>query len=184
MFSDELQRYKESGKLVEVYMDEHDTSKFDVGFILAHDDDFFLMLAVTKYGRLDGYLLQEVDAIVRVSSDTAYLKRIATLMRYYNEKQERLTAGDSLAYDVLEYCRINNRIASIDILGSGYADALGYVEELDGERCIVRQVTEDGKSDGTTSILLNDISYISCCSNIEVMLEILNSELFDEMHSS
>lgn len=184
MFSEELSRYRDSNTLVEVYTNERDTSKFDVGFILASDDEYFIMLTVTKFGRLDGFVLQEVDSIVRVSADTVYLKKIATLMRFYSEKREKIPAEQYPVYDLLEYCRANNRIASIDLLGSEFSDAKGYIEELDYDKCIVRQVSDDGKSDGATSILLKDISYISCCSNSEIMMEILNSELFDEMHSN
>jgi hypothetical protein len=184
MFSSELQKLMESAKLVEVYTNENDTSKFDVGFIVACDDEYFIMLTVTKFGRLDGFVLQEVDSIVRISEDTVYLRKIATLMRYYNEKREKITVDQYPVYDLLEYCRANNRIASIDLLGSEYSDAKGYIEELDYDKCVVRQVSEEGKNDGATSIILKDISFISCCSNIEIMLEILNSELFDEMHSN
>lgn len=184
MFSEDMQKFKDNGKLVEVYTDERDTSKFEVGYVAAFDDEFFILLAVTKFGRLDGFILQETDNIVRVSEDTVYLKRISTLMRFYNEKQERPIIDKYPVYGLLEYCRANNRIASIDLLGSEYFDARGYVEELDIDKCTVKQVSDDGKSDGATSILLKDISYITCCSNAEVMLEILNSELFDEMHSN
>jgi hypothetical protein len=182
MFASELQKYKDNQKLIEVYTDDRDTSKFSVGRVIYSDNDFFILFGVDQYGRFDGHLLMETEAIVRISEDSLYLNKMASLMRYYNEKPEKLHIDQYPVYSLLDHCKQANRIVSVDLLGSGIVDAKGYVEELDFDKCVIRQVSEFGKSDGSAMLLLNDITYITFGSKDEVMLEILNSELFDEMH--
>lgn len=184
MFSDILKRCQEDKKLIGVYTNRQDLSKFDVGIALAVDDDFLILSSVSKYGKRNGLLLVEQDSVVRVDEDSVYLRKIGALMRYYSEKPEVLSAEQYLVYSLLEYCHANNRIAAIDLLDSGTYDTVGFIDELDTDRCVIKQVSEFGKYDGTSSILLADITSISCCSEMEVMLEVLSSEMFDEVRFS
>lgn len=184
MFSDLLRRCQEDKKLIGVYTNLQDLSKFDVGVALAVDDDFLILSSVSKYGKLNGLLLIELDSVVRIDEDSVYLRKINALMRYYNEKPDVFTADQYLVYSLLEFCHTNNRIAAIDLLDSGTYDAVGFVDELDTERCIIKQVSEFGKNDGISTILLADITSITCCSEMEVMLEVLSSEMFDEVRFS
>lgn len=179
----ELDKYQEERTLVEVYTNAQDTTRFDVGYILAFDDDFFIMLTLSKYGRLDGFYLYKTENIIRICVNSKYLKKMTSLMRFYNEKQDIINIDKYLVYDLLDYCRINNRIVSVEILDSGNIDTRGYIEELDVDKCCIRQISEYGENNGVTSILLKDISEIKCCSSMEVMHEILSSELFDEIRS-
>lgn len=183
MFSEELERCKASGKLIEVYTDDRNTSKFVVGVVLYNDDDLFVLSCVSEFGKPDGFLMLETEQIVKIGEDSIYLKKIGALMRYHHERQERIEIEKYPEYTLLDHCRSNNRIAAVELLGSGRIDARGYVEELDIDKCVIRQIDDDGKNNGTAGILLKDISTISCCSNAEAMLEILSSELFDEMRS-
>ncbi len=184
MFSDLLIRCQENKKLIGVYTNRQDLSKFDVGVVLAVDDDFLVLSSVSKFGKLNGLLLVELGSVVRIDEDSVYLKKINALMRYFNEKPEVFSAEQYLVYSLLEYCHANNRIAAIDLLDSGTYDAVGFVDELDTERCVIKQVSEFGKNDGTSNILLADITSISCSSEMEVMLEVLSSEMFDEVRFS
>lgn len=184
MFSDLLLRCKESRKLVGVYSDRRDPTKFDVGIVIALDDNHFILSSVSTYGKLNGLLLYEVESVLRVDEDSIYLKKIAALMRYNNEKQEAFTADRYLPYSLLEHCRANSRIVSVDLLEGTTPFITGYVDELDVESCSIRQISEFGKPDGTASILLADVTCISCCSEYETMLEVLSSEMFDEVRFS
>ncbi len=181
MFSDLLRQCQEGKKLIGIYTNRQDLSKFDVGVVLAVDDDFLILSSVSKYGKRNGLLLLEIDSVVRIDEDSVYLRKIGALMRYYNEKQDDFNADEYLIYSLLEYCHANNRIAAIDLLDSGTYDAVGFVDDLDTERCVIKQISEFGKNDGTSNILLADITSISCCSEMEVMLEVLSSEMFDEV---
>lgn len=184
MFTEDLARLRDSGRLAGIHTNSRDPAKFDVGRILAFDDDFFAMTSISKFGKLDGVILQENENIIQIDEGSSYLNMISALQRYYNEKPYAVSIGQYPVFDLLGYCHINSRIVSVEILGSGNNDVIGYVEELDIDKCVVRQIADDGKSDGTASILLKDITFLSCCSGAEVMLEVLSSELFDEVRKN
>lgn len=180
MFTNELNKYMEQHTLVEVYSNPQDTSKFSVGYILACDESFFAMSSISKHGKLDGFQLKNTEDIIRLCEGTVYLQKMSTLLRYHNEKQASLTLGRDLVYDFLDYCKANNRIVAVEVVDSHFWDTIGYIDAIDDDRCTISQISDQGKSDGISYVITKDITNISCGSEDEVMLEILNSELFDE----
>lgn len=173
MFFDELSEFKKDGILVEVYEDDRDLSKFYAGYIVACDADFFIMSLISPRGRFDGFMLQEIQSIVSISHSTKYLKQLIAIKNHHNTdvKYNDFGSGD-LLYGILEYAQNNNRIAIVELLSNNKLTS-GYVIRLDNEKCTVRQIAEDGDSDGDSTVLLDDITQVNVESESSVELEIL-----------
>ncbi len=173
MFFDELSEYKRDGILVEVYEDDRDLSKFYAGYIVACDEDFFIMSLISPRGRFDGFMLQEVRSIVSISHSTKYLKQLIAIKNHHNtEIKFQEFDGSDLLFGLLDYAQSNNRIVIIELLSNSKLTS-GYIIKLDDEKCTVRQIAEDGDSDGDSTVLLDDITQVNCESESSVELEIL-----------
>ena len=70
----------DKNKLYAIYSNVNDSSKFDVGFVLAHDKEWILYELVSPEGNHDGYRIIKSEAIIRLMEDTLYLKRLKGIM--------------------------------------------------------------------------------------------------------
>lgn len=176
MFIEKLQELKNSKKIASFYTNEYNTSRFNVGYIVEFTDEHFLVAAISPYGKYDGFVLLEVGGILRINTDSLYEEKIEKLTKHYNTVHECISIDEgSLVSGLIQYACAQNYIVSLELLNSGVYDVQGYVKDVTDEGCIIKQITEYGEEDGTTFVLLSDITKVSCNSEDEIMLKILNS---------
>lgn len=179
MIKDILCQFIGKTNMVEVYTNQEDTSKFHIGKILACNDEYNVMSIVTPQGSYDGLLLEKLDQIINVQYDTKYDKKIISLIQYHKTELPFIHLDQSdLIGSLLEYARSSGSIVSITVLDSGNVDGQGFVDDIENGICKIRQVDDDGMNNGYGFLKLEDITKIALDGEDEVMLQILNGELF------
>lgn len=176
MFNNYLEMLKRDKKLVSIYRGGNST-KFSVGFIKAHNNEDYIFISIAPDGRYDGVCLYKND-ITKLEYDGLYEKKIEQLMgkedREKVEKAERdinFDNGRDLSEQLLAYIKSENRIASFELLDSGYDDAVGFITNTDNEYCCIASVDENGTADSTAVIRKEDITRISFDGPDEVQTE-------------
>ena len=175
MFTKKLKELKENKQIAAFYTNIDDTSKFSVGYVLDYNEDYFLLAEISPKGLNDGFVVNEINNIIRINVDSRYENKIKVLAEYQKTIHENIEfQTDDIVFEVLKFAKIKNYIVSIELINSGFYDIQGYVATIEKDNCLINQVTEYGDVDGMAVIKLSDITKISCNSNDEVTLKILN----------
>lgn len=176
MFFEMMDQAKMADKLVAVYTDLNNTTKFSVGYIVDFDENYYILKRVSPQGEDDGYLLGKTKYIYRVECDTLYIRKIAKLMKH-NGTTKRVNTFESgnLLLSFISFVCNDKRIMAIELLESGNNDAIGYIHGFSSSHCTVQQISELGEFDGYTTIKLEDISFVIYNSEEQKVLEILNN---------
>ena len=80
---------------------------------------------------------------------------------------------DNLFATLLNFAHKEVKFTTIQLLDSGYSDVRGFVEEIVGDVVPIRKISDDGEFDGKAIFSLNDITYMSCASQEESVVELL-----------
>ena len=95
----------------------------------------------------------------------------------HNFKQKALNLEfdncSDLPEQLLIYIKNKHRIATIELLNSGYDNVVGFIKSINEEYCIISSVNEYGFADSHAVIRKKDITRISFDSEAEIEIEIL-----------
>lgn len=160
-------------KIISVYTNTQESTKFLCGYPIRIDDNYFMLAAITPQGHYDGYIVKHVSCLYRIAYDEQYELCLMMLVKYYQTTHEKLQYKYSIIYTLLEYAKEKNLVVSIELLESGYDNVVGLIYELTQNDCSILQLTEYGELDGVSKINLCDISQISCDTEDEVKIKIL-----------
>lgn len=174
MLSEVLNQAKLNGEIVALYGDRDETTKFEVGYIVEFDKDYFILERVTPAGKSDGYLLDRMQSIYHVELGTLYLKKMLRLINYNGiKRQKNLFDKNDLLLSFIKFAFQDKKIMSIELCDSSNRDIIGRVKKFDSDSCTVTQITDFGEQNGYSTCNLADISSIVYNSEDEKVLEIL-----------
>ena len=163
----------DKNKLYAIYSNVNDSSKFDVGFVLAHDKEWILYELVSPEGNHDGYRIIKSEAIIRLMEDTLYLKRLKGIMDSKQfVRRPILISPDNLFMSVLGYIKSNQIICTAEMLGYGDYVESGLIMNLDDKLFKMEVVSDFGEKDGYMFVDMEDITSISFESCDEFKLSI------------
>ena len=112
--------------MLEIY--SRDDSNFNVGRVLAVDDDFVLLHLLSKYGRDEGLLLCLIEKIVSVQADTTYLKKTLCLSERYPRRQQFPVVEDGkMLKSLLGYAQMNGLCVSFELKSESPEDYCGLI---------------------------------------------------------
>ncbi len=174
MFEESVKKYAEKGEFVEVYTNYDQTSRFDVGKIIACDSDYFIMSRIAPDIYFDGFMLERMDRILKINSETNYIKKTMRLLPHFNVELEKIGCipGDLVA-SLLSYAKDNNWLVGIELAKSDLVDAQGFVKNVTQTMCEVESVNDYGECDGCVDVALEDITEIFCCTRKKRIVECL-----------
>ena len=160
MFNCLLDSLKEN-RYVMLYTNFEDTRKFSFCKILSLSEKELAVGMISLDGDEDGVSILCVDSIFRVEWEGQYSK-----------KMEKLCAGKKLFTDIqfpnddimvfaLKTATYSKNIVSIELLDSGFDDAVGFVDSIDDGECLVKLIDEYGFADGYSRILIKNITRVT-----------------------
>lgn len=156
-----FEKYQGKEELLEIYF--RDDSNFNVGRVLAVDDDFVLLYLVSKYGRDEGLLLCSLESVVSVQVDTRYLKKTRRLSERYPQRQQFPEAkGDDLLKSLLGYAQQNSLGVSLELKSESPEDYCGVILDCGDDVVILKQVGLYGEDDGIAHVRLDEIGRVDC----------------------
>lgn len=160
-----LQELAENRELACVYREGDPPGSFCVGWIVAADEDFTLIYAVTPDGLFDGYWIQETDVIVRIDTSNRYLESIKRLLPAALPPMMNVPDGyDDLLLIFLDYAVQNRAFASFSLGNASAYDVNGFVLEFPDNLCRMLLVDEYGYPDGISTFPIDMITRGECAS--------------------
>ena len=170
-------------KICAVYTDSDFVDKFAVGYFLQLDEKYFLMECIDEYGKNDVYFSSLIENIIKIEVDSEYLDSIIKLSTYYKQKRcENLFFHNELLLNFIKYIFKNKKLCTIEICNSGNNITVGFVKQIEAKYLDIEIISPYGKTDGTQTINIDDISHISCESMEETKISILTS-IFNNVES-
>lgn len=160
-------------KIVSVYTNIYETTKFLCGYPLRINENHFLLASITPQGYYDGYIVKNTNSIYHMTYDEKYELNLAILARYYQTTHKKIKYKYNLIYTLLNHAKENNFVISIELFESGYDNVVGMIGQLSQDYCEILRLTEYGELDGVSKIKLCDISQIACDTEDEIKIKIL-----------
>jgi hypothetical protein len=161
VFAEDLDRMKNQKSLISVYTDIDNTCKFAAGYVIGIDRQYFILALITPAGEYDGFLLKGIDSIYKIGAGELYLNKLSKLVDIKKTKPNVSFDGDDLKNELLIFAQKHRKIASIELIHSGYDDCVGFIESIDETMCKIQEIDEFGTPDGISTIKLSDITQIS-----------------------
>ncbi|MBQ8885489.1 MAG: hypothetical protein IJY62_03885 [Clostridia bacterium] len=170
--SELIKKFKGSDLPVAVYYKTG--GAFCAGFIREADDEFICMEFLSPSGRHDGWHCIRLEEILKMDFSTAYLKDLARVYRYYNEKvvapkispKNVLTSFIDVAIKQKWLCTMEVGFESLQKIS-------GYPVARDWNTIEMKLIDESGEDDGYTSFELEEIVYVGAQSELEQYLLLL-----------
>lgn len=145
-----------------IYTDYDDMNKFCFGSVLAVNEKEIAIHLISPDGDDDGIVVMNTDDVIRVEVDGKYSEKMEKLCHGNVFNQYNLTdIADSILLSILSLANAQKQIVSVELLDSGYDDVIGFVESLEREVCVIKQIDEYGQEDGYSYISINDITQVS-----------------------
>jgi hypothetical protein len=150
------------------YTDLTNSNKFIYGRVLAVDKDNIALYLVSPDGVPDGIVVKRTCDIIRVEVNGLYAEKMQKLIvLHHSEVREYDLKSDKIVNSILLLAHQTRHIISIEILNSGYDDVVGFVNQLQDDLCVVKQIDMYGHEDGMSYIQIPDITQISYDSGDE-----------------
>lgn len=152
----ELQR---QNKNILIYCCE-DSNKFLYGKLLSVNDCEFALIMYTPCGEYDGIIVKSIEDITRIEYDGQYDQKMQKVLSRNLDAEKYIIDNSLITSSILELSLKLNKIVSIELLGSGYDDVVGFVDEISDNKCTVKLIDEYGYEDGYSFILISDITQV------------------------
>ncbi len=146
MFLEELRKMKRQKKLTSIYSEVDITNKFSVGYVVGVNEKHLILASVTPTGEYDGFLLKELDSIIKISTGGVYIDKLLKLIRINKTEFGGSFEGDDLLLQLLVFAQKNHEIVSIELIDSDCADCIGFIESVEDGVCTIQEVNEFGQS--------------------------------------
>lgn len=152
-----LKEYIGQNVLVSIYPNISEPEYFDLGFVLAVNDEFVLLNTVSQFGEETGFLLQCLDDIFMVCQDARYAEKMEKLFQL--KKQNKRTINfymDDLLTDVLMYAKENPCLIQVN----NDDNYVGYVTDCQDQVLELHMIGQYGENLGTAYIDFDTINIL------------------------
>lgn len=135
---------------------------FDVGVVLAFDDEGVLLASVDPEGKEDGVTYQDFSILDIVRKNTQYIDKMKKLVEAYGEKLETIEIGEGdLKTQLLKKCVQDNKLVSISLTDGVETHIEGFVADIEEDICTVNEYDSYGMPDGQIFFSIKDICRMS-----------------------
>lgn len=160
--TNKLLELKQSEKYVSIYANENDTSKFVFGRILSVSEKYFAIYMIAPDGNYDGVLVKCLKDLIRIEIDDKYSNKMKQIIKSANENRFNFSLDNqNIIGAILDIAKTTKKIISLELLNSGENDVVGFVESVNSNICVIKQINEYGEEDGYSYIFLDNITQIT-----------------------
>lgn len=177
-----LVRMEREKKLICIYSDPSDMTRFSVGYVTSVRAEDYTLEEVDPEGHPDGISVGQLDEIFRIDSGSRYANQIQAMM----ENQKDLEAGERIGDEigippvdcmssVLELAIASEVVINFFLeTGEDNDQLYGIAKELREDHVEVDVLTRDGEPDGTTIIPIELITKLRMDGRDERRVALLN----------
>lgn len=162
IFNEIFEKSKENKELIGItkYSDE---DSFWCGYVIEHNETLLKIQHYTKYGKLDGLMIFNVDDIKSLDFNDDYCKSMQVVIDYSNELEKEesinlpLPNTEDWNFQILKHMESNyDEITSVEINNSDYFT--GFITTVSETHFIVQCVGKTGENEGTSSFKIEDVT--------------------------
>lgn len=170
-----LKESMKNKKIVSIYTNKEETSKFSVGYIIGVDDNYYIIALISPSGMYDGYRIALISDIYRIAYDGKYENSIQQLYNYKNQTHTTINLSKSnLINNFIDFAKEKKLVITLELCNSEAMDVQGYVKELKEREVYINCIDSYGESDGDSVIDLESVSLIVCDSEDESILKTMS----------
>jgi len=170
---DILKKISKEHKIAGIFTEDPDS--FLEGYVECVDKDMFILSHITNMGIYDGYILKLVKRVFQITTDDRYGKKIEALYKIRGQSHMPISVSEEKsAFDnFVEFARSNHFIISVELHYDDENIETGYIKDFSKEYLQIVNIDQYGYEDGESIILAEDITTISCDTDIEHTLSLL-----------
>ncbi|VEU82137.1 hypothetical protein [Acholeplasma hippikon] len=168
-----LKMFIDSKETIALYLNPDDPNMFVVGEVLNVSEEYFLIKMTDPYGRHDGYLLNNIEDITKIETDSIYLNK---LLQISDQLSMNIIFSDKedILHQVLTYLYEHEVLATFSFLSSEHK-VIGYIQSIQDGLIFVKQINNDGKVDGKVIFQLDYLSWLTWDTDDETRLSKLEN---------
>lgn len=152
-----LREYIGQDKLISVYSDSSEPDCFDLGFVLAVDDDFVLLNDVNRFGEETGFILCNSDDVFMVCYDVPYAEKLKKLFVLKNQQRRKINiVNGDLLVSLLAYANKNDRLVKVN----DDDDCIGYVKDYQNQTLELQMIGNYGEDLGVSYLDFDNINIL------------------------
>lgn len=161
----------EGGKVISLYINEDDSSKFIFGRIICVGKEHIAIGLISPMGNYDGFLAVQTERVLRLEMDDQYSLSMQKLYLHNEILYVDLSAyGENIIESLLLYAMEQGKIVQLELCDSGRDDVAGFIEMIDDSLCKIKQVSIYGEKDGYSFVPIHNITRVYCDSEDEQKL--------------
>jgi hypothetical protein len=161
IFNDIFERSKENKELIGItrYADEE---SFWCGFVLEYNEFLVKIQHYTKYGKLDGLMIIQINEIKSLDFNDDYCKSMQVVIDYANELEKEIPVNlllpetESWTSEILRQMEGDYEIITSVEINSDYFS--GFVVDVSDTHFVLLCVGKIGEEEGTSTFKIEDIS--------------------------
>jgi len=172
-----LKNQHEKRILTSFFCDRSNPNSANVGYVIAYNNDCFILSAITPEGEDDGYVFRIIEDIFKLEYDGPYEKKIEYLHQQYEKNSvttPSLKPDDNLLLDLIKSSLLDGKIIGVGLEGVD-SIAFGLTVEYDDETLTYREVDEYGEMLGYASVRLSDIDFLEIdsrsCKELKYLMD-------------
>ena len=164
-----LRAAKEAGDMVELYDDERNLDRFDVGLVESVTRDSYCILSVGLHGEIDGRQVGRIEDIIRLSTGSEYLATLKLLHQARNRlTPELLDPEGYLPMDLQNSLRFaRDKKIIVSLVDPDHVPITGFVRDFGKDFVEIGEVRRDGQQDGSIVVHLDEIVRVDIGGRME-----------------
>ena len=180
-FVNVLNQARKSKSLVCVFRDPTDLRRFAVGYVVAVGTHDYTLQQIDPDGNPDGLDVGVLDDIIEVRRDSRYTRQMTLLMEHKNnlasgESPWQAPANpESCLEAVLDQAKKDKLVVNVLVAtGEDEIRFFALVRELSDSHACFDVLTDDGESDGSSTLRLDDIAGLQINTREERKIALFN----------
>lgn len=166
-----IEKCFEEHKVASFYFDKEDNCVHLTGIVHQHNEDELLIAHITPRGEYDGFILNKIGNLYRIDYEGEYENKIQRLYQLKAQAHPTVVCNeDGILFSLLKFARENQRLVSLEL---NTDKVTGIVKKYDNF-VQLQVINENGIKNGRCIIAIDEIVTISCDTDYEQDLKILN----------
>lgn len=165
-----LRHCLDNGDMVEVYDDERNLDRFNVGLVESVTRETYCIQSIGPHGDFDGRQVGRIEDIIRLSTGSEYLAALKLL----HEARDRLSMDvlpepeGYMPMDLQNSLRFarDKRIV-VSLVDPDHVQITGFVKDFGREFVEISELRRDGQEDGSIIVHLEEIVRVDIGGRME-----------------
>jgi hypothetical protein len=164
-----LRRCKEAGEMVEIYDDERNLDRFNVGLVESVTHDTYCMQSIGPHGDFDGRQVGRIEDVIRLATGSEYLFALKLLHEAHDRLAAELPSPEGYyPLDLQNSLRFaKDKKIVVSLVDPDHVQITGFVRDYGSDYVEIGEVRRDGQEDGLLIVHLDEIVRVDIGGRME-----------------